>query len=295
MRTAPATPRYEARAPVTLGAYLQTLRLRIHRASPALGPYERLPSRRGKRVTQEEIADAAGVSRVWYATLESDAAIRTSTRVLSRLADALMLSTDERVRIFQLAFPELVRFATQGPSPVVSPASTDLYEALIDVRRTVKRLWRATSEAEIVRAVGEEARRLLPHFELIFARRIIVPQDDALLPHRGCESGARLAVARADALRRISLEQHALHDALWQRVPAGDLLSSGAYPPDILRLARLMLHEHGIAWVPPHSAHIRGPSGSAHVGGMSTRPYDLTDLERTTLGTIADFASLAMR
>jgi transcriptional regulator with XRE-family HTH domain len=280
---------------VTLGAFLKTLRMRIHGELCALGPYERLSSRRGKRVTQEEAAEAIGVSRVWYATLESDARVRASTGALSRLADVLMLSADERVRLFQLAIPDLVRLTMQEQAPVASPASTDFYEALRDVRQTVKRLWWATSEGEIVQVAGEEARRLLPHFELVFARRIVVPEDDALLPYPRRGSGARLAVARADTLRRIPPELHVRLDALWQRAPAGVLLSSEAYTLDIVRVVRLMLREHGITWGSPVSAHILGPRGSAHVGGMSTRPHHVTELERTILSTIADFASLAMR
>jgi hypothetical protein len=70
---------------------------------------------------------------------------------------------------------------------------------------------------------------------------------------------------------------------------------SEAYPPDLLRLLRRALREHGIESDSPVVAHVRGSSGSALVGGMSTRPHDVTELERTMLSTIADFASLALQ
>src|ERR1700730_9672178 len=128
--------------------------MRIHCESRAWGPYERQPSRRGKRVTQEETAEAIGVSRVWYAALEQDAAIRTSTRVLRRLADVLTLSAAERARLVQLAIPELKRVG-------VSTKSLAVLEAYSIMRAAAKRLWAATSESE---ALAEASEQLATHF-----------------------------------------------------------------------------------------------------------------------------------
>jgi transcriptional regulator with XRE-family HTH domain len=58
-------------------------------------------------VTQEEIAEAVGVSRNWYRRLESGASVRASTKLLDRLAHALALTPDERMTLFTLAIPEL--------------------------------------------------------------------------------------------------------------------------------------------------------------------------------------------
>jgi hypothetical protein len=191
----------------------------------------------------------------------------------------------------------LVRLAIPELAPVISRDSTDIYEALGVVRRAVKRLFTATSEDEILHAAGEEARQLLPRFELIFAHRIVAVEE-AQFPQPGGNWAARLAEARNYALRRLTPEQLARLDAFWQRTPAGALLPFDAYPPDCLRQVRLALHEHGIDWKDwelPVSAHIRGSSGSALVGGTSRRPNDVTELERTMLSTIADFASLALQ
>jgi transcriptional regulator with XRE-family HTH domain len=92
---------------VPLKTFLRQHRLQIDPETPALGPYARLPSRRGRRVTQEELAECIGISRVWYATLESSAAVRTSSALLDRLAAALMVSARERAALFDLAMPDL--------------------------------------------------------------------------------------------------------------------------------------------------------------------------------------------
>jgi DNA-binding XRE family transcriptional regulator len=91
----------------SLGAFLLMLRERIPPATTALGPYERLMVRCGRRVTQEELAEVVGVSRGWYRQLESDAGVRASIRLLDRLADALAATSEERFTLFTLAVPEM--------------------------------------------------------------------------------------------------------------------------------------------------------------------------------------------
>ncbi len=86
---------------------LKQFRRRIDPSVRRLGSYERLPVKRGRRVTQEELADAIGVSRVWYSALESNANVRMSTTLLNRLANVLAISSVERVALFYAAIPEL--------------------------------------------------------------------------------------------------------------------------------------------------------------------------------------------
>jgi hypothetical protein len=90
-----------------LKSLLRHFRLRIDPREKALGSQDRLPSRRGKPVTQEELAEYIGVSRGWYCMLESDQPARASTFLLDRLASILMLSPRERAALFALALPEL--------------------------------------------------------------------------------------------------------------------------------------------------------------------------------------------
>ena len=94
-------------APSALGTFLKMLRGRIPPDAATLGRYQRLPVRRGRRVTQEEIAELVGVTRGWYRLLESGASVRASMKLLDRLAQALVLTPDERMMLFTLASPEM--------------------------------------------------------------------------------------------------------------------------------------------------------------------------------------------
>jgi hypothetical protein len=90
-----------------LKALLRHFRVRIDPSQKDLGPQARLPWRRGKPVTQEELAECIGVSRYWYGMLESERPVRVSTVLLDRLATILMLTAEERAMLFALALPEL--------------------------------------------------------------------------------------------------------------------------------------------------------------------------------------------
>jgi transcriptional regulator with XRE-family HTH domain len=75
--------------------------------TPTLGEHERLRSRRGRAVSQEELAEAVGVSRGWYSMLERGEPIQPSIALLSRVARALNATRDEQLALFQLGIPEL--------------------------------------------------------------------------------------------------------------------------------------------------------------------------------------------
>jgi transcriptional regulator with XRE-family HTH domain len=83
------------------------MRLRLDPDTKMLGNHERVSSRRGRPISQEEIAEAAGVSRCWYAQLESGMPINPSVPLLDRLAGALNATPRERAMLFGLAIPEL--------------------------------------------------------------------------------------------------------------------------------------------------------------------------------------------
>ena len=90
-----------------LKGLLRHFRVRIDPDLESLGPHQRSPARRGKRVSQEEVAEGIGVSRTWYGLLESERPARVSVYLLDRLAALLMLSPGERATLFALALPEL--------------------------------------------------------------------------------------------------------------------------------------------------------------------------------------------
>jgi transcriptional regulator with XRE-family HTH domain len=132
-----------------LALFLKFLRRRIDPDVRVLGSYVRLSERVGKRVTQEELAETIGISRQWYAVLESAPTTRTSAALVDRLADALMVAPEERARLFQLALPELGRAQLRDDSIAVLNAFSRL-------RSLTKRLWSATSIEDVFTTASED-------------------------------------------------------------------------------------------------------------------------------------------
>jgi Helix-turn-helix domain len=96
-----------ARGAKSFGALLRDRRRRLDPQTRVLGEFERHLWRIGKPVTQEEVAEAAGVTRVWYGMLEVRAEVNASTGLLGRLADVLMFNDAERIALFHAAIPAL--------------------------------------------------------------------------------------------------------------------------------------------------------------------------------------------
>jgi DNA-binding XRE family transcriptional regulator len=93
-------------------SFLKALRLRLDPLTSTIGEYHRISSRRGRPISQEEIAEAVGVSRVWYALLESGAPVQPSVSLLHRLAHALNATPGERAMLFSVAIPALESVVT---------------------------------------------------------------------------------------------------------------------------------------------------------------------------------------
>jgi DNA-binding XRE family transcriptional regulator len=92
---------------LSFGEFVRQQRLGLNRRASHLGSYERLPARIGRAITQEEVAEAVGGSRNWYALLELDAR-RTSATLANRLADVFNLEGTEKLKLVSLAVPGLV-------------------------------------------------------------------------------------------------------------------------------------------------------------------------------------------
>ncbi len=97
-----------AQEQTNFAAFLKLLRRSVPPEASTLGCGGRLPIRRGRRVSQEEVAEAIGVSRNWYCQLECGTA-RASTKLLAKLASAVAFTSDQRVKLFALAIPEMGR------------------------------------------------------------------------------------------------------------------------------------------------------------------------------------------
>jgi transcriptional regulator with XRE-family HTH domain len=117
-----------------LNKFLKERRFRIDPETTELGTFKRLPDRRGRPITQEELAECIGVSRTWYAMLESQTPVRTSAALLDRLASALMLSAEDRASLFNLALPEL-KLDTAARAPTAAPLYGATLRSTADVER----------------------------------------------------------------------------------------------------------------------------------------------------------------
>jgi len=93
-----------------LGAFIRAHRERLPLPPEKVGTRRRTPGLR-----REELADAAGLSATWITWLEQGREVNASSQALSRLAEALRLSSAERASLFDLA----------GRRDPVAPASAD--------------------------------------------------------------------------------------------------------------------------------------------------------------------------
>ena len=96
-----------------LGAFIRAHRARLTPARPGI-------RRRTPGLRREELADAAGLGVTWITWLEQGRDVRASAAALSRLADALQLSTAERASLFDLADSRDPR--AEAPDDTLSPA-----------------------------------------------------------------------------------------------------------------------------------------------------------------------------
>lgn len=270
-----------------LGAFLKTLRQRIEPESRTLGPYERPLTRSGRRVTQEEIAEAVGVSRGWYKLLETGANVRASTQLLERLAQALTLTDDERTTLFTLAVPEMRNMQIRADSRAI-------LEAFSWVRSATRQLWAASSDTD---AYSELSERIADWF------------DDALLVHwmrrdeagtwerqrtinRGLKGCTEIFNEIATSLNPRSMDNYMLYPELSEPGAVGgtDDLSP--------RTQRTRINVYSkYACAAPEFIHGRVRSRGGLIGGFSVmhehgRPYSET--ERAVLGAVAELTSLAL-
>ncbi|MBV8433308.1 MAG: helix-turn-helix domain-containing protein [Candidatus Eremiobacteraeota bacterium] len=116
-----------------IGTVLRKRRQQIEAEARSIGWCVRLPSRVGKPVSQEEMAEVLGVSRQWYVQLEAGIA-RPSVGLLSRLAEAFELNGSERSELFRIAIPELCNVSDNPQSQI------HLLDALASRERSQLRL-----------------------------------------------------------------------------------------------------------------------------------------------------------
>lgn len=214
-----------------LALFLRFLRERIEPEVRDLGPHARLPKRRNKRVTQDEVAEASGVTREWYAVLESGATAQPSPALLDRLAVVLMVTSEERAKLFDLALPEPWRVGLRDDSKAA-------LEAFSRLRFLSRRLWAATSVEEILTTASEQIRECVDRPVLVLVSR---RRQSRLWEFRPADENNRNEAWKTikELATRPSAERSpTVEDALslypWLE-NAGDVGTSELYPPPVLK------------------------------------------------------------
>jgi transcriptional regulator with XRE-family HTH domain len=280
----------EQKAEHQLGGLLRRCRMRIVPERASLGPYLRAPIRVGKPVTQEEVAEAAAISRQWYALLENNRQVRVSATVLGRIADVLLMDTAERSALFRLAVPEL-RAASLADS------SAAMLDAFLPLRDFTRSMWAATTESEALTLLREHAvTYLAPDYVGTFVR-LEEGRWDFALAGEGADADERRAF--------LAQVRERLGGAIIDDLHGYPLL---AQPGEVVTRAELDARFPGRAKRvrPTHEAFkktdlsiaitsIRTPNGLvARLAMFHLRPHVHSEIERTQLSTLADLTSLAL-
>jgi transcriptional regulator with XRE-family HTH domain len=294
-----------ARPRPELALFLKFLRQRVDPDAASLGPHARLPLRRGRRVTQEELAEAIGISREWYAMLESTVTTQTSLGLLGRAADALMVTPEERARLFQLAIPEAWRKAPRaeanaGPSERSSTGIESrhgtILQAFAQMRSGAKRLWSASTVAEALEIAAEEATSHFAHADLVvsFHRVAKGRWNHLFVVDRGLGTrNASMYAEFASSLSRQAFDEMVFYPLLSE---PGDVGSRDTY--GVTRVGNV--YEEGLIkydmtrW---SFLHARISSRRGVVGGITVKyssARDYSDTDRAVIAALASIASLAL-
>jgi transcriptional regulator with XRE-family HTH domain len=274
-----------------LALFLNFLRRRIDPDVLFLGSYVRLPGRIGKRVTQQELADASRVTRAWYAALESAAATRTSMALLDRLADALMVTPGERARLFHLALPAMGQVQLRDDSIAVLEAHSRL-------RSLTRRLWAETSIDDILTTASEQ---IAGWFDGALLVSSIRRHESGLWESRPADDKQErnkvaqvIGKVRSGLLRTTgSLDALNLYPRL---ANAGDVATPGSWPLALRREALKTSALHRVAGVDGLYARVRSRSGFtgalyiAHE--LGERSYSAS--EKAVFVAFAEFTSFAL-
>jgi transcriptional regulator with XRE-family HTH domain len=281
----------KAEASAELGAFVKRCRARIHPESRSLGPYLRFPTRVGKAVTQEEIAEAAGISRPWYGMLESGRQVRASPTLLSRVADTLMLDAVERAAFFQLAVPELC-------STKLQPRSSTVLDAFAPLRSLTRRLWAASSETEALTIVREHgATHYAPDLMMSTVR---VGEGRWERPAAIGGPDARRRLETFHAFTRAHCEPAIVEEMNYHPVLAqpGEVLTRAGQPPpspDLATQFRRALEVIDWPDVDYMVANVRSRSGFiAHIAVVHSKHHPYSETDRAHLSAIAEVTSIAL-
>ena len=277
----------------TIGAFLKENRRLIPREATALGSLARHPARHGKPVNQEEIAEVIGVTRVWYAMLESGAALHASPGLLARLADALSLSGDCRQELFSLGLSALS--LRKGSLSVLKDLST----SLAPLRTATRRVLSATSELEVLTAVTEAIAEHFRDADFVGTfNRVRIGQWNypAIIGGRRVRSTlALLHEELFDGLTPEQIDEVMLHGVLTE---AGQVGTRRELHRNISVKHRIdsAFESAGFEGANFIDAHVKSREGfeATVFANYVTGNKQFSELDCSLLGTLADLASLAL-
>jgi transcriptional regulator with XRE-family HTH domain len=270
-----------------LAVSLKFLRQRVDPDVCNLGPYARLPSRVGNRVTQAELAEAIGVSREWCAVLETAGSTRASTRLLNRIADALMVTPEERARLFSLALPEMGRAQLRLDT-------VEVLEAFSRLKSFTKALWTATSVEDILTTACEGLGDWFDGALLISTTRRTASGlwEYPLNEERGRNDAAKVA----EDIGQLPPELQTAINTFPGLLNAGDIGTPETNWTLPLRrtIERIYARRRlaGFAWIYARVRSRAGFIGGLYIGDEFGRSYSPSD--RAVLGALAEFTSLAL-
>lgn len=272
-----------------LSSILRDARGRISRDTRTLGTALRFPGRVGKPVSQEEVAEVIGVSRVWYAMLETGRPIRTSVALLDRICDALSLREEQRSELFELAIPEISTRMFEMRHSAILEASTQL-------RSSVKRLWSTSTVVEALSAAAEESSRHFSDAELVFfVHRVAQGRwDHPFIVDRGIgPQNNRFYEELASHLTPARFDEVVLYPILSEPGDVGTVHSYGATSVGDLYVSESVKHKlHRCMFL-----HARIRSRAGVTGGITikhAREHEYTQADHAFLSAIASLASLAL-
>jgi transcriptional regulator with XRE-family HTH domain len=255
----------------------------------SLGNNLRFPGRVGKRVSQEEVAEAIGVSRNWYSMLETGRPIRASVALLERICNVLTLDERQRASVFELGIPEI-------PTRVIELRHSAILEASTRMRSSVKRLWSTSTVEEALSAAAEESSRHFDDAELVFfVHRVAQGRwDHPFIVDRGMgPRNARFYEELAASLTPARFDEVVLYPALSEPGDVGTLDSYGATSvADLYETERAKHKLHRCMFL-----HARIRSRMGVIGGITikhAREHEYSEVDRAVISAIASLTSLAL-
>lgn len=240
-------------------------------------------------MTQQEVAGAIGVSREWYAMLESAETARPSAGLMERLAEVLMITPEERAKLFDLALPEF------GQVPLRDD-SIALLEAFSSLKAFSKRILSSTSVEDVFTTATDEIATWFDGALLVytFCRRECGVWDSQGVG--GKQGWNNVSNVIRDVVELLPTSESIDAGYLYpQLANAGDVGTNELHP---LLIQREMLKIYAQRRLPGYSfvkARVRSRNGL--IGGFCIARefgYSYSASDRAVLGAFAEFTSIAL-